>query len=201
LSDRPGFPRITDGGDRRAADQHLAGRALRGDSSAKDALAERWRGVPQFLRWQNRRLGAPLSEHELEDAIQDCLVDLWRKLPRYDGTCSLSTWARGFACKQMLRSLHGRPDRSRPTLVEEHVALEDDPGLDRLEAEEAVLHALSRLEDQDADIVQRKHLESMTFEEISLHFDMPLSSVKSRYYRALDRLRRSLGALGTERRP
>ena len=145
-----------------------------------------------YLRWRNRRLGKPLSDHELDDAGQDCLVDLWRKLPEYSGACSLETWARGFAGKQMLRVLHRGASPQTQASLDEWVADSDGPWIAKLQASDAVDRALARLEGDDAEIISRKHFQTQTFDEISADLGMPASSVKSRYYRALERLRASL---------
>ena len=64
-----------------------------------------------------------------------------------------------------------------------------------------VIASLDRLAPADAEVLRLKHFEDLTLEAIARRTGSALNTVKSRYYRALDRLRRSVAAQRGERGP
>lgn len=174
------------------ADLALVQAALRGDAVARQRLVERLAVLPSLLRARHRRLGSPLSADQLEDVTQSVLLALWQKLAMFDGRVPLPAWALGFGSLELLRAMH-RSDRER----QRHRELPDlaDPrggAVDEISATEHLAAMLDRLTAQDLEILQHKHVAGRTFAEIGELLDWPVASVKTRYYRALEAVRRRL---------
>jgi RNA polymerase sigma-70 factor (ECF subfamily) len=174
--------------DEGSADLTLVRAALRGDPAARDRLVGRLAGLPALIRAKHRRLGSPLQPTQLDDVAQNVLLALWEKLPAFDGRVPLPAWSVGFASLEILKVV-GKMSRSRertgdlPDVV-------DPAQLATLEATDRLASLLQHLAPQDLEILRQKHIEGRTFPEIAAACGCPPASVKTRYYRALQALRR-----------
>jgi RNA polymerase sigma factor (sigma-70 family) len=181
-----------------SGDLELARRTLRGEAPAVDEYLERMACVRRFLTAKNTSFGTPLNAQELEDTIQNTLLALWDKLASFAGRGSLESWAYRFSYLELLNRLQSL--RRRPRFLEDlgpggEVEPAAEAARDPFEHEQ-LYRALERLEAAAADLLRAKHLEELTFEEIAAREGVPVNTVKTRYYRALERLRLSLGAAG-----
>jgi RNA polymerase sigma-70 factor (ECF subfamily) len=150
--------------------------------------------VRRFLAARNAALGRPLAPDELEDTVQSTLLALWTKLGTFAGTGSLEAWAYRFSYLELLSRL--QTQRRRPRSIEELGGvpeLERLPGRDPFEHERLHL-ALERLDARAAEVLRLRNLDDLSFEEIAARERSPVNTVKTRYYRALERLRGLLGA-------
>jgi RNA polymerase sigma-70 factor (ECF subfamily) len=151
------------------------------------------RCVPAILRVENARLGRGLRPDELEDLVQDTLVAVWRKIDRYMGEAKLETWVWEF-CALELRSALRRQGRRARLLDEQNLvppercAGVETPSIDY----EDVYESLDRLPEEERVVVRLKHFSHLTFEQTAQRLGLSPNTVKTRYYRALLRLRRWL---------
>ena len=160
-------------------------RAAHGDASARREVAEALAPLPAMLRIKNARLGLPLRTHELEDVVQNTLVAVLGKLAEYDGRVPVLRWAYGFGVIEVHRAIERRSRRRE----QEHKAdpLDEPPsdGVDR----ERLRAALESLDAEDRLVIERRHFGDAPFEGIASELQVPLSTVKSRYYRGMQKLR------------
>lgn len=170
------------------ADLQVVRSAMADDSRAKEQLATELAALPAMLRVKNLRLGSPLRPHELDDVVQNTLLAILRKLATFDGRGALLRWAYGIGVIELLRALERRRRRREQDHASEPVVPEAEPTVDR----ERVAAALATLDPDDRNVVEQKHFAAATFEEIAARTGEPISTVKSRYYRALQRLRTRL---------
>lgn len=191
----PSSPRHHGANHRR--DREIVEAALAGDPAATDELAARLSSVPAMVRSCHRRLGAPFLEAEVEELVHDTLTRIWTKLASFEGRSTLETWAYGFAVREMLKSLERR--RRRP--ASESLRSEQLHSLPAREVEaplvdhEEVLIVHEHLEGiglPASEIIRLRHFEELSFEEIGTRLDSPTNTVKTRYYRGLERLREAL---------
>jgi RNA polymerase sigma-70 factor, ECF subfamily len=180
-----------------SADLLLVQAALRGDDIARVRLVDRLSNLPALIRAKHRKLGSPLSPDQLEDVTQNVLLALWEKLASFDGRVPLPAWAVGFGAFEILKAL-GRKNRHRERTGELPDVIDPRQPLD-VEAGDRLASMLSRLPPEDLDILQAKHIEGRTFTEIAARIGCPAASVKTRYYRALEAIRRRLPAEDEER--
>jgi RNA polymerase sigma-70 factor (ECF subfamily) len=165
--------------------------ALRGDAWSGDQLIARLKCVPLIVHQRNLRLGLPLSDDEIKDVTQETLALVWSQLDTYAGRSSLETWVYSYCHHQMMNAI--RSKRRRPRLIGEEAAdvrterHSDAPGAAYLF--EHVYSGLERLDREQAEVIRLKHFESRTFEEIAAELVLSPNTVKTLYYRGLERLR------------
>lgn len=176
-------------------DLELARRARGGEQEAVQRFLERMRCVRRFHLQKNRQLGRPFGAEELEDSIQDTLFALWRKLGEYEGRGSLEAWAYRFCYLQIVARLR-RKDRA-PRLVDGVGELVPEPAAGpRADAFrfERLYRLIERVGPPGSDLIRMKMLEQRTFDEISVVLEIPANTAKTRFYRAMTRLRDLYGA-------
>lgn len=187
--------------DARRDDAHLLEAARRGEPEAVERFLQRMRCVPRILSAKNAELGRPLTRGELEDVTQETLLAVWKKLPNYDGRAKLETWVFRFCILELLKRLRGQQrarDRSGGELsaADEPIAPAEPSRLDH----EDVHLGLEELDPSEADVVRMKHFEGLTLKQVSERLQVAESTIKSRYYRGIERLRLRLRQT-TERGP
>ena len=182
------------------ADLELVRGALARRGDAVQGLAERLACVPRILAALNRRRGAVLSVHDLEDLAQDSLVRIWQKLDTYRGHVGLEFWVHRFCFLEFQNRLRGRgrfpsmnsgpidPSQASGEDGGESAALDDE--LRRLE------QGLSALEPELEQVVRAKALERKSFKQIGVELGIPPATAKSRYYRGLSELKSALERRG-----
>lgn len=167
---------------------------LAGDPRATELFVERMRCIPRFLHQRNGRLGRPLSPEEIADLSQEVFAALWSKLGEFRGDARLETWAYRFcACKYLEQGRDGRTplEFDEQSSGSQH---DDAAALAATEHDDALLlAAVDALPEDERAVVLAKHFEDHSFDAIGKHQRTSVSTVKARYYRALERLRARLG--------
>lgn len=167
------------------ADLQLIRDALNRSAPHVDELLHRLRLVPRILRAQNARLGSPLNEHALDDLAQDVFVVIWRKLDRYDGRRPFEAWAYRICLYELM---NGVRRQGRRTMAEVHPDVPDRQGEVSHGAYEEVHRGLETLPEPELAVVQLKHFEELTFEEVGQRLGISSNTAKTRYYRGMSRL-------------
>jgi len=175
-------------------DVELVRRTRRGERDAIREFVQRMRGVRIALSRRNVRVGRPLRDDELEDLIQETLTAIWSKLAEYRGDGPLAAWAHRFAILSFLarlKTLRRRP-RSLEALSTEGAEVVPAPAADAPFQYEDVYQALEALEAPEAHVLRLKGLEGCTFDEVADRTGVPVNTLKARYYRGLQKMRRLL---------
>lgn len=183
-----------------ARDLELAAHVLAGNEAALRTFLERMTCVRRFHHLKNNQLGRPLSDEELEDSIQETLIALWRKLDGYDGSGPLEAWAYRFSYLRLIERV--RKLSTRPRVLEQDVAdgLAEEPHHEPDAIRFERLHkGLESVAAGERALIRMKFFEQMTFEEMGARLALSPNTVKSRYYRALARLRDRLESAGEAR--
>ncbi|MGE3172537.1 MAG: RNA polymerase sigma factor [Planctomycetota bacterium] len=174
-------------------DLQLVRGALRGDARAAAELAGRLECIGRFVRYLNRRT-IRLRDDELEDVEQDVLASVWERLGDYAGLARLESWVFPF-CRNVLRNAGRQERRGRMRWVDDgqarvaatpapEAAEEFDPG--------PVLDCVDRLPPEDRALLRRKHFDGATLQDLAAWLGCNLNTLKSRYFRALLRVRQCL---------
>ena len=181
-------------------DLALVQRVREQDPEARDEFVGRLGCLMGFIGSRSGRLG--LMPDETEEVVQEALYALWRRLGSYRGESSIETWACGFGLMQA-RKWHERKQRIRREGPLDDVDLndsDDSPPAGGVEYE-PVHEALCRLDSLSATIVQHKHYEGLTFDQIGARLELAPNTVKTRYYRALKKLQELLAPFWREAQP
>ncbi len=164
------------------------------------------------LRWQRRILGTIYrilgSEEEARDLCQEAFLKAFRGLKDFKGEARFSSWLYQIAlnlCRDRMRRRRGRSFVSLDAIGEDQgspKAYSRDAGPLEL-AEQGSLRglvqgALATLPEEQREVIVLKEYEDLTFLEIALTLQVPLSTVKTRLYRGLVNLRGQLERQGVK---
>lgn len=127
-----------------------------------------------------------------EDATQQALVRMWRKLPRLRDPARFDAWSYRLlvnACysesKRVRRWTSAPFDVGEPTTRDAAGQVSDRDQLER---------AFARLSVEERTVVVLHHYLGMTTAEVARILDIPVGTANSRLGRAMAKLRRALGA-------
>lgn len=179
------------------ADRELVRRVLERRDDALEEFGKILQIVPGIVAANNRRLGRPLPDQDLEEVVQDALVVIWKKLATFEGRAQLRTWIYRVCTLELLNAARRRrrEARNQTLTTEEEVLAEPSASgseaLGRIEQQE-LLEALDILRPREERVVHLKHYAGLTFEEIGQELGTTTNTSKGLYYRALHRLRTHL---------
>jgi len=161
-------------------------RVLAGDVEAYTALVDRY--YDRCARFAVRMLG---NRDDAEDALQATFLRAYRALDRYQERDRFSAWLYRILVNQCRSMAARRAHRERVFVREEAVlarAADERPNLSG-EDEEFVQRVLSELDPLLREAFLLKHIEEMSYEEMSALTGVGVSALKMRVKRACDRLR------------
>lgn len=200
----------------------LVRQAIHGDRAAMDELLGRHRA--QLRRMVAVRMDARLqSRIDPSDVVQSVLAEAAQNMVAFPHPPEqFYRWLRQLAWDELAR-LHrdhiktkkrsvrreddawqaGAADASAARLADHFAARQPGPGSRLIQAErrERVLLALGQLAPQDREILELRFLEQLNIVDAAAALGVSESAVKSRQFRAVDRLGKLLGDLRREGRP
>jgi len=192
-----------DGGAHGPSEATIVGRAQSGDLAAFEELSRRYQG-PLF-RLAVRLLG---DRGEAEDALQDTMVSVWRKLPSLTDLPAFHGWVYQIMTRRCMSVLRTRARRSTEPAGDDTVfeagsrgrlaagtgsadpvaATEHAEQLRRLNVE------LGRLTDEQRACWVLRELHELSYPEIAAATGLPLSTVRGRIARARQNLAKGMEA-------
>lgn len=168
------------------SDIELAGLAAGGDTSAFGILAERHRHLMYAVC---RRITC--DDHDAVDALQEALIDAWRRIGSFEGRAAVSTWLFRIAANAAIDEVRRRAQRQGQaslTAVERAGTYDVESSA---VARSTVDWALARLPPQFRAAVLLREYYDLSYQEIAEALDIPIDTVKSR----ISRGRRALADL------
>jgi len=161
-------------------------RVLAGDVEAYAALVDRY--YDRCARFAVRMLG---DRDDAEDALQATFLRAYRALHRYQERDRFSAWLYRILVNQC-RSIAARRSHRDRVFVREEAVLLNAPARAASwagEDEEIVQRVLAELDPLLREAFLLKHIEEMSYEEMSALTGVGVSALKMRVKRACDRLR------------
>ena len=137
------------------------------------------------------------NHQDVEEAISDSFVALWKGLDKYDPELPLSSWLYGIA-RRTAQNRRKRMGRSAPLLcleLEPESAGEEPDLVDQAAAREnarLLRQAVEELPPPDKEIFIRRYYFSQTVKEIAAWVTLPPKTVENKLCRGRQRLRRTL---------
>lgn len=188
----------------------LLDRVARGETSAAATLFAKYRR--QLRTMVALRISPRLTSRiDPSDIVQDALAEAHRRLPDYAAARPIPfyPWLRRITWERLLQMHRQHIAAERRTvlredplpisdesesLLAERLATASSPSgqMLRQEVELRVREAIAALSPADREIVVLKHLEELSFQDIAIVLEMPVTAVYTRYYRAVERLHRIL---------
>lgn len=160
---------------------------LAGDVDAYAILVERYRDA--YMRFAVRMLG---DREDADDALQSAFVRGYRNLGKCQDPSRFGAWLYQIAINEC-RTAGTRRGRRELRLVRGDVALErvvgDDHATDDVALREEIQRALDQLDADQREAFILKHVEDLSYEEMSELTGLGVSALKMRVKRACERLR------------
>ena len=179
----------------------LLTRARAGESSAFCQLAAQHEG-----RLLQQACGLTRDQSAAEDLVAETLLEAWRSLGRYNGTCRFSTWLFSILLHRHQKAL--RRARSRPIPLAALPSSEADerrhaqenvpaPGPSpadeamRREAADKLREVVATLPEKHQQVILLRFFEDASLPEIGAVLGCSVGTVKSRLHYALEKLRQA----------
>jgi RNA polymerase sigma-70 factor (ECF subfamily) len=170
-------------------DAMLVRAVLAGDSGAFAALVDRHARI--CLRFATRMLG---SRQDAEEVAQETFLRAHRALARYDERMSFRTWLMSILINRCRTAMLHRKRRTARVVLDEQAV--DDASVESGAADaalrDAIERALARLDPDQREAFLLKHVESLSYEEMSAATGVGISALKMRVRRACERLQTML---------
>lgn len=161
-------------------DRELLQRFRAGDEAAVKAVYEKFRG-PVFAIaisiLRDRGLAA--------DATQQTFIKAWKAASTYDPDRSIKPWIYAIARRTAIDIYR---KRSRVVVKDDVDTVIPPRGLETAWEVFEVRAAVDELPDEERQVIKMSHFDGLTHQEIADAVGIPLGTVKSRSYRAHQRL-------------
>jgi len=176
------------------SDQNLLARYASGDEEALAELVHRYLPMIYRLVFSYTR-----NQADAEDVTQTVFVKMWRHWRQFDPERNFKNWLLAIAKHAALDFC--RRQRTAPiNLSDEEYLVEilSDPALpvserlDRNWRNQALERAIDSLVGADQTVIRQYHQQGLNFREIALQTGESINTVKSRYRRAVVKLRKKL---------
>jgi RNA polymerase sigma factor (sigma-70 family) len=171
-------------------DVALCAAALRREGWAVDELGKRLACVPRFLDRLNARMGRRLSRHDIEDLVGEVCVTVLANVQRFHGRVPIEAWVHRICLFTLQNRLRGVRHTARTVDLGDDLP---DPATatERAErAEDLVVAALDALGGAESQIIRMHFFDGMPFDAIAKALATPLATVRTRFYRGMERIRK-----------
>ena len=164
-------------------------RVLDGDNDAFSLLVSKY--SDKYVRYATQMLG---NREDAEEALQDSLVRAFRSLKNCEDPDRFGAWLFQILINRC-RTSGARRGRREKTFVRDEIALmgaaTEHPS-DQNAMHDEIYRALDLLDVEQREAFLLKHVEGLSYEEISAMTGAGVSALKMRVKRACDRLKVSL---------
>lgn len=145
-----------------------------------------------------------VKDHEqVEDIVQESFMKAFSNLSSYNTNYAFSTWLYRITTNHTIDYL--RKKKLKTTSIDEPIKAKDgemqmqiaggsetDRKIIRKERKQIVTDAIQNLPDKYREVIVMRHLEEMSYQEISEELDLPLGTVKAHIFRAREMLYKAL---------
>ena len=168
------------------SDGDVVRRVLGGDVESYALLVARYR--PRLGRYAVHMLGHP---SDAEEALQDAFVRGYRSLARCDDPERFGAWLFRILVNRCRTHGARRTRREKTVVYDESAVLEARVAhpAEQSAWREEIERALGRLDRDQREAFLLKHVEDLSYEEMSTMTGVGISALKMRVKRACDRLR------------
>lgn len=169
-------------------------------------------GDQKAFRFLTRKYEKPLYFHilkmvkvheQVEDIVQESFVKAFANLSSYNTDYAFSTWLYRIATNHTIDFL--RKKKLKTTSIDEPLSTKDgdmkielagqgetDREIIRKERKKIITNAIDNLPGKYREVIMMRHLEEMSYQEISDELDLPLGTVKAHIFRAREMLYKEL---------
>lgn len=181
-------------------DKELARRLQNGDMRAYDQLVEKYQ-APLSFHIQKLTRGTALTE----DLLQEVFIKAFENIRSYKEDYAFSTWIYRIATNHSIDYLRKKkidavsihaPISAKEGEIEireipDEQFATDEPIL-RAQRREILFDAIEQLPSKYREVIHLRHMQEMSYEEISEELSIPLGTVKAHLFRAREILYKQL---------
>lgn len=172
--------------------------AKKGDQSAYKKIMEKYEKPLFFHVYKMIK-----DQNQVEDIVQEAFMKAFKNLESYDTSYAFSTWLYrittnhtiDYLRKKKLKttSIHN-PVKTRDGEMEIEISGESktDRQIIRKERKQIINNAIKNLPDKYRVVIEMRHLQELSYQEISDELDLPLGTVKAHIFRAREMLYKAL---------
>ncbi len=175
-----------------ARDQHLLSLVARGDESAFREFYERHARTALGLAVRVLR-----DRALAEDAVQEAFLAAWRQAGRYNAECAKpAAWLLTFVHRRAVDRVRSQQRRTYEPLELETLGgpAAEDEAVTGMPTRAWVRAGLDRLSAPYREVLELAYFAGLTQTEIAEHLQLPLGTIKSRTFTALQHLNEALAA-------
>lgn len=145
-------------------------------------------------RWYSACLRITQDRQLAEDAVQDGLLNAWRKRHQFNAGARLDTWIHRITVNAALQLLRRQKPQRQVPLDAAVLASDATPEVHQQEIELAsdLNRALAKLSDMERLCFVLKHLEQWRLREIADELDVSIGTVKQALFRGVKKLRQTM---------
>jgi len=172
--------------------------AIRGDQAAYKQLMNKYQ---KPLYYHVLKM---VKHHEqVEDLVQEAFMKAFNNLDSYNTNYAFSTWLYRITTNHTIDYL--RKKKLQTTSIDEpvktkdgemEIQISDSAETDReiiKKERKAIIHdAIKNLPEKYRNVIEMRHLEELSYQEISEQLDLPLGTVKAHIFRAREMLYKAL---------
>lgn len=180
-------------------DETYVADALSGDQRAYQKLTEKYRRPLQY------HVARMVKESEqVEDLVQEALVKAFNNLESYNSSYAFSTWLYRITTNHTIDYL--RKKKLQTTSIDKPIKTRDgelsfelpddnaatDRSIIRKQRKKIINVAIENLPEKYRQVIEMRHIEELSYQEISDQLDLPLGTVKAHIFRAREMLYKAL---------
>jgi len=180
-------------------DDKLVSAAVEGDESAYAKLVEKYQ-KPLFFHIAKM----VKDKNHIEDLVQEAFMKAFGNLKSYNTEYAFSTWLYRIATNHSIDYLRKRKLQTlsidEPVKTKEgelEIELPDDSthsdrGIIRKQRKKIINKSIQDLPEKYRQVIEMRHMEEKSYQEISEILDLPLGTVKAHIFRAREMLYKAL---------
>jgi len=180
-------------------DESYVRSALKGDQKAFKKLTEKYQRPLQY------HVSRMVKEGEqIEDLVQEAFVKAFDNLESYNTNYAFSTWLYRITTNHTIDYL--RKKKLKTTSIDKPIKTRDgelsfelpdddavtDRSIIKRERRKIITTAIENLPDKYRQVIEMRHIEELSYQEISDKLDLPLGTVKAHIFRAREMLYKAL---------
>lgn len=180
-------------------DEVYVKKALEGDQRAYQQLTEKYR---RPLEYHVRKMVK--ESEQVEDLVQEAFIKAFKNLESYNSSYAFSTWLYRITTNHTIDYL--RKKKLKTTSIDKPIKTregemsfelpdeqaETDRSIIRKQRKKIITHAINNLPEKYRQVIEMRHIEELSYQEIADKLDLPLGTVKAHIFRAREMLYKAL---------
>ncbi len=189
--------------------ENASASSIEDDKFVADALAGKEDSYKKLVDKYDRpiffHIRKMIKEHEMvEDLVQEVFIKAFKNLQTYSNEYAFSTWLYRIATNHTIDYLRKKklqtfsindPIKTKDGDMEVQLPDESfatDEPIIKKERKAIVQNAIANLPDKYRAVIQMRHMEELSYDEIAAELDLPLGTVKAHIFRARELLYKAL---------